>query len=295
MKLLEFKNVTKVYKRKGHLVEAISDVCFELKEGEVFGFIGPNGAGKSTTIKIILDIVNDYDGEVLIFNKNARSAGSRFYIGYVPEASALYENFTPLDVLKTSLSMHRKLTKDSDKQCMHWLKRFGVERYAKQKIRQLSKGNVQRVSLAHAMVIDPKLLILDEPLSGLDPVGRKEVVDILQEYKANGGAIFFTSHVLHDVERIADRFGFINNGCLLTTQSPKDLMSEHADQFEVRYQSDNISEGRKVRDGEYELKLSQTELPKWLEKLNAIDGRLLEVKPLITLEKVFFKLLEKEK
>jgi len=290
--ILKFESVSKSYTKKRQSIEALRSVTFKIEEGEVFGFVGPNGAGKSTTIKILLDIISDYDGDVQLFGQSARQASSRKHVAYLPEAAALYEQFTPLDILKTALRMYGIKRADELEWCMYWLERFSVAGNAKRKIRQLSKGNVQRVALAHAMVVEPKLLVLDEPLSGLDPVGRKDVVDILQEYKQKGGAIFFTSHVLHDVERIADRFGFINQGRLLTTQSPRDLMAEHAKDFLVRYQSDVITEGQAIRAGEYELQVSQQDLPAWLESLNQHQGQLLEVKPLVSLEAVFFKMLE---
>ncbi len=290
--ILEFQSVSKTFTKRRQTVEALKSVSFSIEEGEVFGFVGPNGAGKSTTIKILLDIISDYEGEVRLFGQSARQASSRQKVAYLPEAAALYEQFTPLDILKTALRMYGIKRADELEWCMYWLERFSVAGNAKRKIRQLSKGNVQRVALAHAMVVEPKLLVLDEPLSGLDPVGRKDVVDILQEYKQQGGAIFFTSHVLHDVERIADRFGFINQGRLLTTQSPRELMAEHANEFLVRYQSDAITEGQAVRPGEYEVQVSQQDLPDWLGRLNGQQGQLLEVKPLVSLEAVFFKMLE---
>ena len=196
------------------------------REGEVFGFVGPNGAGKSTTIKVMLDIINDYQGQVRIYGVDARNAEARRPLAYVPEAPALYEQFTPLEILRMGLSMYGIRRKDADAWCMQWLERFSIAASAKRRIRELSKGTVQRVALAHAMAVEPRLLVLDEPLSGLDPVGRKDVVDILTEFKQQGGAIFFTSHVLHDVERIADRFGFINKGELLTVRSPRELAAE---------------------------------------------------------------------
>ena len=106
---------------------------------------------------------------------------------------------------------------------MYWLDRFGLAHVARKPIRGFSKGMAQRTALAHAFSVKPRLLILDEPLSGLDPVGRKDVVDILSEYRQQGGTVFFTSHVLHDVERVADRFGFIHEGVLQTVQSPAEL------------------------------------------------------------------------
>lgn len=291
--MLNFTAVNKTYNKGRKSVQALRDVSFSIDKGEVFGFVGPNGAGKSTTIKIMLNIISNYEGEVSINGTNARNPEARMGVSYLPESPALYDQFTPLEVLQMSLRMFNVKHKNSTDLCMTWLERFSVAKNAHRKIRHLSKGNVQRVALAHALVSEPNLLVLDEPLSGLDPVGRKDVINILNEYKQNGGAIFFTSHVLHDVERIADRFGFINEGRLLTTRSPQELMEEHADRFIIRYQSSQLSEGTRLRTNEFELNLNQDELPNWLTKLNQQGGRLVNISPQVSLEKVFFGILEK--
>lgn len=293
--VLDFSAVSKTFRQRGKAVQALRDISFNVGEGEVFGFVGPNGAGKSTTIKIMLDVISDYEGEVKIHGVPARDDNARKGVAYVPESPAVYEQFTPLEVLRTGLQMYGVRHDNPDAWCLNWLDRFSLARNAKRRIRELSKGTVQRVALAHAMAVSPRLLVLDEPLSGLDPVGRKDVVDILQEYKQQGGAIFFTSHVLHDVERIADRFGFINRGELVTTRSPQSLVSESAGQLVVRFQCDAAAGlgGHLVRDGEYELALEQSKLPDWLLRLNSQGGRLLTVKPEMSLERVFFHILEK--
>lgn len=290
---LSFSTVSKTFRSRKKIVQALRDVTFEVGEGEVFGFIGPNGAGKSTTIKVMLDIINDYEGEVQLYGITAREALARRKVAYVPESPALYDQFTPMEILRMGLSMNGIRRDDVDAWCALWLDRFSVGHVADRPIRLLSKGTVQRVALAHAMVLSPKLLVLDEPLSGLDPVGRKDVVEILTEYKHQGGAIFLTSHVLHDVERIADRFGFIHQGQLITTRSPRDLVNERADQFIVRYQAiDGFdATGDAVREGEYEHEVSQTELPIFIATLNAAGCRVLTVKPAISLETVFFKII----
>lgn len=294
---LEFKSVSKIFRQRKRTIHALRGISFSVNEGEVFGFVGPNGAGKSTTIKVMLDVIRDYEGEVRIFGTSARQAEARRDIAYLPESPALYEQFTPLETLKMALRMYGIRRKDEDAWCMQWMERFSITQYARRKIRQLSKGNVQRVALAHAMVVEPRLLVLDEPLSGLDPVGRKDVIDILEEYKNDGGAIFFTSHVLHDVERIADRFGFINEGELVTTRSPRELVSEHADRFAVRYHTadNNSLHGTPLRENEYQYELTQSELPQWLEQLNRNNGKALEIKHAVSLESVFFKILEEKK
>jgi ABC-2 type transport system ATP-binding protein len=293
---LEFSGVSKTFSSKGKKVRALKDVTLHIAEGEVFGFVGPNGAGKSTTIKILLDIINDYEGEVRLYGRSSREPHAREGIAYVPETPAMYDQFTPLETLQTALTMYGIRRKDAKAWCMQWLERFSVAQYSTRRMRQLSKGNVQRVALAHALVVQPRLLVLDEPLSGLDPVGRKDVIEILHEYKEQGGAIFFTSHVLHDVERIADRFGFINEGELLTTRSPRDLMAEHADRFVVRYQTNSaaMAEGKPLREGEFELELSQSELPEWIARLNAGGGQILDVRHAVSLETVFFRILEEK-
>ena len=291
---VEFQGVSHTFKTKGKLVQAVRDVSFSLSEGEVFGFVGPNGAGKSTTIKIMLDIINDYQGQVTIYGTDAHRAEARQGLAYVPEAPALYEQFTPLEILRMGLSMYGIKRSDADAWCMQWLERFSIAEYAKRRIRQLSKGNVQRTALAHAMAVEPRLLVLDEPLSGLDPVGRKDVVDILNDYKKQGGAIFFTSHVLHDVERIADRFGFINKGQLLTVRSPRELAAERASHFIIRYQADHqLSPSCTVlRPGEFECELEQSKLPEAIAQLSITGGHLLVVQPAVSLETVFFRILE---
>lgn len=291
---LEFENVSKSFRVGGKTFLALNNLELSVSEGEVFGFVGPNGAGKSTTIKIMLDVVNDYQGEVRLYGVNVRRAEARKPLAYVPESPALYEQFTPLEILRMGLSMYGIRRKDADAWCLHWLERFSIGAAAKRRIRDLSKGTAQRVALAHAMVVQPKLLILDEPLSGLDPVGRKDVVDILTEYKQLGGAIFFTSHVLHDVERIADRFGFINKGELLTVRSPRELAAERADHMIVRFNAEQpIAAGAlQLRDGEYECEVTQADLPAFIAHLNQLGGHLLTVKPSVSLETVFFKILD---
>lgn len=291
---LEFLDVSKVFHAKGKSVRALHEVSLSVTEGEVFGFVGPNGAGKSTTIKVMLDLINDYSGEVTLYGVSSRNPKAREGVAYVPESPALYEQFTPLEILRMALSMYGIRQQDADTRCMQWLERFSVAENAKRKIRELSKGNVQRVALAHAMVVQPKLLILDEPLSGLDPVGRKDVVEILNEYKQQGGAIFFTSHVLHDVERIADRFGFINKGELLTVRSPRELAAERADALLVRFNASEAfaPQAKRLRDGEFEQEVAQVQLPEFVTRLNMVGGHILTVKPAVSLETVFFNILE---
>lgn len=295
--ILEFNSVNKFFRQGKRKIHALKDVSFSLNEGEVFGFVGPNGAGKSTTIKIMLDVIRDYTGTVHIHEKNARHTDARKGVSYLPESPALYEQFTPLELIHMTLRMYGIRRKDSDKWCLHWLERFSIDQYAERRIRNLSKGNVQRTALACTLAASPKLMVLDEPLSGLDPVGRKDVIDILAEYKSNGGAIFFTSHVLHDVERVADRFGLISNGELLAIRKPSEFVSGEDSRFIIRYYSNStdLVKGKHLRENEYEYELAQNELPEFIGHVNSTNSKLVSINAATSLESIFFKIIEQSK
>jgi ABC-2 type transport system ATP-binding protein len=209
----------------------------------------------------------------------------------VPENPSLPDYLNPLEILSMGLDLHGCKPADPRAHCLHWLARFGLEQVATKVVRGFSKGMAQRTALAHAMAVQPRLLILDEPLSGLDPVGRKDVVDILFEYRENGGTLFFTSHVLHDVERVADKFGFINQGQLLTIQSPNDLLGgEH--RVTIRSQGTSPVAGFSPETpGRWVGEVTRDDLWKALEDLRAAGHQVSEIKPTLTLESAFFRFL----
>lgn len=294
MDLVDVRNLSKVFSGKGGAVTALDGLTFSVKAGEAFGFIGPNGAGKSTTIKILLDIVGDYSGEVFLNGTPAREARARRGVGYLPESPAIYEVLTPLDMLRHSLRMHGIAPDRPEHLCMEWLERFSIGHVARRRIRELSKGTVQRAAIAHAMVVSPHLLILDEPLSGLDPVGRKDVVDILADYRRQGGTIFFTSHVLHDVERIADRFALVHKGQLRTVRSPAELVGEEQI-LQVRTLGDTAVEGMaQDSDGRWTGEVAGEALWSLLNRLQAAGHVLIEVKPALSLERAFMRFIKED-
>lgn len=291
MKAIELAGIGKSFRRKRQTVEALRNVTLEVSQGEVFGFVGPNGAGKSTTIKVILDIISDYRGEARIFGCSARKAEARRHVGYVPESPALYDQLSPLEILRSGMAMHKIRHDDPDALCIKWLERFSIAHAARRPIRHLSKGTAQRVALAHAMVVSPKLLILDEPLSGLDPVGRKDVVDILADYQREGGTIFLTSHVLHDVERLANRFGLIHKGELRTIQSPNELVGDH-ELVTVRSTGRTpVSRMSPESDGRWFLETRRSELWGLLREMEQAGHTVIEIKPTLTLESAFMRYL----
>src|SRR3989338_2558751 len=222
------RRLSKTYATGWHRssVVAVSDISLEVGRGEAFGFIGPNGAGKSTTIRILMGLSVPSDGAAELFGTNVRDPKARLGIGYVPESPYLYDYMTPREILDMSLRMHRHRPDDRARHIGAWLERLGLSAVMNSSIRSFSKGMLQRVAIAQALVIQPRLLVLDEPLSGLDPIGRMDVVELLAEYKRDGGTLFFTSHVLHDVERLADRFGLIHKGSLRSVRSPAELVGD---------------------------------------------------------------------
>lgn len=270
--------------------EALKGISLTVDEGEVFGFIGPNGAGKSTAIKILTGVMSQTSGSAQLFGIPADQPESRTGLGYVPENPSLPDYLTPLEILSMGLSLHRRKPADAKRHCMHWLARFGLDHVANKVVRGFSKGMAQRTALAHALAIEPRLLILDEPLSGLDPVGRRDVVNILSEFSEEGGTIFLTSHVLHDVERIADRFGLIHRGELLTIRSPQEIVADQADRYIVRYRGSNaIAGATEIRNGFYAIETDTDALPSIIAQIQAAAYTLQEVQPAISLETVFFK------
>ncbi len=288
------ENFIKIYPRtwKSSPFEAVKNISFSVGEGEVFGFIGPNGAGKSSTIKVLTGATTATSGKISIYGRDIKLPESRLGMGYVPENPSLPEYLTPLELLKLNLAINKVLTADSTAYCMGWLERFGLGHVANKLLRGFSKGMLQRTALAHSMAAKPRLLILDEPLSGLDPIGRRDVVDILAEFKQSGGSIFLTSHVLHDVERLADRFGLIHQGELKTIAQPTDLMGEEQI-VTIRTTGIDIVEGLVSESGSYwSMKCKRTDIWQNLHHIESCGHTILEIKPTLNLESIFLKYIE---
>lgn len=292
---ISISGLCKVYPRSWSAppFEAVRDLTLSIPQGEVFGFIGPNGAGKSTTIKILTGVLRPTSGKAELFGRDVSEEDARRGLGYVPENPSLYDYLTPLEVLGMGLAIHRLKLANPRAHCMAWLERFGLADVANKHIRSFSKGMTQRVALAHAMVVKPRLLILDEPLSGLDPVGRRDVVDILGEYRASGGTIFLTSHVLHDVERLADRFGLIYRGQLVTVEEPGKLVS---DEETVTIRSvGNVEIAGFSRESKdvWQASVRRDEIWKTLDMLRQAGHTVMEIRPTLSLEDIFFRYLNR--
>ncbi|WP_028456456.1 ABC transporter ATP-binding protein [Chitinilyticum litopenaei] len=233
MNAIEIRSLSKSYKQRKFArvitQQALDAIDLSVSEGEAVGFIGPNGAGKTTTIRVLTGAIRADNGCAQLFGVDVCKPDARAGLGYAPENPYLYDYLTPLETLTMGCRQHGLKVDNLEKHCMGWLERFDLATVAKKTIRSFSKGMTQRTALAHALAIKPKLLILDEPLSGLDPIGRKDVVDILDDYHKQGGTLFFSSHVLHDVERLANRFVMIVKGQIALNTTLADIMQQSND------------------------------------------------------------------
>lgn len=275
-------SLTKRFRDKRlRVVEAVKNVSLTVNEGEAFGFVGPNGAGKTSTIKVVMGLNKADAGKVEIFGIDAGKSESRRRIAYVPENLYLYDYLTPLEFLMLGARMHGVAGHGLRQHCMNWLERFDIGPVANKRVRTFSKGMTQRTALAHAMACNPRMLILDEPLSGLDPVGRRLVVDVLQEYKAQGGTVFFSSHILHDVERLGDRFGIIHQGVLRTVSSAEELAGgDIGSRVTVVAQGEQQPEGfTPLSAGKWTAVIAREHLWDTFEKLKRSGHAVLQVEP----------------
>lgn len=208
--------LTKVFKKdfSKKKVTALNSLTLQVQEGEVFGFLGPNGAGKSTTIKLLLNLIRPTLGNLSIDGKAASDKNVRRTIGYLPENPYFYDHLSARELLwfgGKSCNLNGATIKQRTAKL---LEELDLADAMNRPLRSYSKGMVQRAGLALALIHDPKILILDEPMSGLDPMGRKKVFDLILRLKQEGKTVFFSSHILHDIERLCDRAAILINGAL---------------------------------------------------------------------------------
>lgn len=228
MSVIETKNLTKEYSSKSfskQKILALDKFSFNVENGEIFGLLGPNGAGKTTLVKLLLGIVFATEGEAVIFDKNISDITIKSKIGYLPENHRFPGYFTAEQALYYfgGLSgMNRDMLK---KKIDELLKIVNLQDWKKTKIRKFSKGMMQRLGIAQSIINDPELIFLDEPTDGVDPIGRKEIRDILLDLKTKGKTVFVNSHLLSEVELICDRVAILNKGVLIKEGLVEDIIA----------------------------------------------------------------------
>ena len=214
-------------------VEAVRGVSFEVKRGEIFGFVGPNGAGKTTSIKMMLQLIFPTRGQVKLFGRTSLDPDARRRLGYLPENPYIYSYLRPLEFLDLCGQLAGLRSSERRRRADALVQRLGIAHAVDRPIGRLSKGMTQRLGFCQALLHEPELLILDEPFSGLDPIGRKEIRELLMEHKAQGRTMLLTSHVLSDVELLSERVAIVRQGQVVAYGAIDDLLKPEVRRVEV--------------------------------------------------------------
>jgi ABC-2 type transport system ATP-binding protein len=214
-------------------VEAVKDVSFEVRAGQIYGFLGPNGAGKTTTIKILTGLIAPTRGTATVFGHSVPSPQAMQRVGFLPENPYVYPYLSPREFVEMSARLSGLSRRDARKRTEEMLDTVRILYAADRQVRRLSKGMLQRTGLAAALVADPELLILDEPMSGLDPVGRKEVRDLILQERARGRTIFFSTHILSDVEMLCNHVTILRRGEVVVSGEIGGLLRRDVQRVEI--------------------------------------------------------------
>jgi ABC-2 type transport system ATP-binding protein len=214
-------------------VTAVRGVSFAVERGDIFGFLGPNGAGKTTTIKMLTGLIAPTGGSATIFGEAVPSPHAMRRVGFLPENPYIYPYLTPTEFVELCARLSGLSSRAARDRSRTVLEQVGILYAADRPVGRLSKGMLQRTGLAAALVADPELLILDEPMSGLDPVGRKEVRDLIVEERRRGRTIFFSTHILNDVETLCDRVTILRRGQVVVSGRLGELLNREVRRTDI--------------------------------------------------------------
>ena len=285
MSAIETNQLSKSYRtRKWGRVDALQELTLSVAEGEVFGFLGPNGAGKSTTIKALMGLITPSGGSAVLAGVPVGDPTCRNSVGYLPENPAFYDFLTAREYLAFVARMFAMSCEDTRGAIARVLGLMELQDAADRPIREFSKGMVQRLGLAQAMLHDPEIYILDEPMSGLDPLGRALVKNIIKELKSRGKTVFFSTHITADVEVVCDRVGVIAKGKLQTVDAVQDVLIKGIEGYYVQvrgidsFSFENVSvQGKGAQT--LEIYLQRDALSRALERLNQVGAEIVLIEP----------------
>jgi len=282
---------------------SLDHLTLEVNQGEAFGFLGPNGAGKTTTLKLLMGLIFPTSGSARVRGRSISDVGMHREIGYMPEQPYFYDYLTARELLDYFARFFGYDRVEREERIRKFLERVGLAGSADVQLRKFSKGMLQRVGIAQAILHDPEVVFLDEPMSGLDPVGRREVRDIILELKSRGRTIFFSTHILSDAEMLCDRVAVLVGGKLQGVGAPRELVSMEIQGMEILFElhagytlPSEMAE-RATHTGErYRIVVPEAEVYVALEKLKICAARILSVTPLRpSLEDYFLKLVSGKK
>jgi ABC-2 type transport system ATP-binding protein len=299
---IEARGLAKTYRLgffMNRRVEALKGLDLSIPRGQVYGLLGPNGAGKSTTIKILMNLVQPSAGSALVFGRPPSDPAARAQVGFLPENPAPYEYLTGREFVVLAGRLCGLSGAELDRRVDEVLARVEMTKHASLQLRRYSKGMVQRIGLAQAIVHRPSLLVLDEPTSGLDPIGRRQVRDLILEERARGTTILFCTHIISDVEALCDRAAVLVGGRLAHEGRVQDLLTSHTPQVEFLVKGVSaetlkgfgipIEETRLVAERLW-VRAIDTHAHALIGKVVAQGGQLVEVQPVRnSLEDLFLK------
>jgi ABC-2 type transport system ATP-binding protein len=303
---IETENLTKEYpagflelKRQ----PSLQGLTMRVETGEVFGFLGPNGAGKSTTIKLLMRLIFPTAGTARILGQPIDDVAVHQRLGYLPEQPYFYDYLTATEVLDYFARFHGLGAADRRRRVAETLSKVGLLTAGHIQLRKYSKGMLQRVGLAQAILHDPELVILDEPMSGLDPIGRREVRDIILELKHAGKTVMFSTHILSDAEMLCDRVGVIVGGALRGVGAPEEIVGIQVHGMEILFELAGAPPemvpllAKATKTGaRYRMQIAESQLYTAIEQLRGANARIIsiaQVKP--TLEEFFMHLVSEDR
>lgn len=224
--MLEISHLSKSFYQGNTATKVVDDLSLSVKKGEVFGFLGPNGAGKTTTVKLIADLLFPDSGKITINGFSSKSLEAKRVFGFMSEHPQFYYHLTAVEVLDFVGNLFQLDSEVLEKRAVDLLEKVGLSANKDLPVRKFSKGMHQRLAFAVALMNDPQLLVMDEPLDGLDPLGRLDFKKLILELKKDGKTVFFSSHILSDVEELCDQIAIIRLGKVIETGSPKALIKK---------------------------------------------------------------------
>jgi ABC-2 type transport system ATP-binding protein len=300
-------NITKVYKqglfKKG--IRAVDNLSIEVSEGEVFGFLGPNGAGKTTFIKVLLNIIYPTNGNAKLLGIDINNPKARRNVGYLPESPYFNDRMNAFQLLEFYGAFYKMKRNHLEKRRDEVLEITGLTEAAKRPLRSYSKGMLQRIGFCQAILSEPEIVFLDEPSTGLDPMGRRKIKDVIRDLKKRGTTVFLNSHILSDVQDTCDRIGIVKDGKLIKVANIQELtVDQHVLRIHIDNPTDEIVSAmgtisiscRKIDDSMIELAIdSPQNTPDIIAKLVELGGRIYDVRyHESSLEDTFISIIENE-
>ena len=293
---------TGLFRRSTHV--ALEGLTLRVERGEIFGYLGPNGSGKTTTLKLLMGIIFPDSGGGTILGFPLGDGASRQKAGYLPEHPYFYDYLTPLEYLNYVGQLFGMSRKARGDRAHNLLEQVGLVRSARTPMRRFSKGMLQRLGVAQALMNDPEILFLDEPMSGLDPIGRRAVADLILKLKAKGKTVFFSTHILSDAETLCDRVAVLRSGKLLDVGRLDSILQVNVNHVEIQCaglgeaQMGGLGDGFRCLDAvgdRRRLAVDESNVDRLLAAIVGAGGRILTVHPVRqSLEEYFFKELQEE-